>query len=125
MLVKVLAPTFFILVIVISSVANKSLIELIEEFEKLETKEAKFAKMCDKLEADIQAKIYDEEGCVDLNNQEGNKSMNNERVQALLQKGYSWSDMWLAFGRERYNYDDNFLAVSNFANTNNITNLKR
>ncbi len=49
--------------------------------------------------------------------------MNNERVQTLLQKGYSWSDMWLEFGRERYNYDDNFLAVSNYASQNSINAL--
>ena len=97
---------------------------LILEFDAKETHEAKFAYYCDKLECDLQCKLYDEEGCVDLNNQEGNKSMNNERVKTLLQKGYSWSDMWLDFGRGRYNYDDNFLAVSNYASQNVINNLK-
>ena len=33
-------------------------IELIEEFESMKTKESIFAKMCDKLEADIQCKLY-------------------------------------------------------------------
>ena len=43
--------------------------ELIFEFDERKTKEAKFAYYCDKLECDIQAKLYDEENCVDLNNQ--------------------------------------------------------
>ena len=109
---------------ILANLSNKEYImNLILEFDAKETKEAKFAYYCDKLECDLQSKLYDEEGCVDLNNQEGNKSMNNERVQTLIQKGYSWSDMWLEFGRERYNYDDNFLAVSNYASQNSINDL--
>jgi hypothetical protein len=29
--------------------------------------------------------------------------------------GKSWSDMWIEFGQKRYPYDDNFMAVSNYA----------
>ena len=42
---------------------------LIYEFDERKTKEAIFAYHCDKLECDLQCKIYDEENCVDLNNQ--------------------------------------------------------
>ena len=45
--------------------------ELFLEFDAHKTKEAKFAYQCDKLECDIQSKLYDQEGCVDLNQQEG------------------------------------------------------
>ena len=44
---------------------------------------SRFAYFCDKLECDIQAKLYDEQGCVDLNNQEGNKTFENKHVQIL------------------------------------------
>lgn len=44
--------------------------QLIEEFENMETKESIFAKMCDKLEADIQCKLYCEENCIDINKKE-------------------------------------------------------
>lgn len=40
---------------------NADYIELIEEFEEMKTRESVFAKMCDKLEADIQCKLYCEE----------------------------------------------------------------
>ena len=33
----------------------------------------------------------------------------------------SWSEMWLTFGQNRYNYDDNFLSVSNYVKKNKIT----
>ena len=99
------------------------IISLILEFDERKTKEAIFAYQCDKLECDIQCKLYDEEGCVDLNNQTGNKSFYDDRVQQLLNEDKSWSEMWIYFGQERYNYDENFTSVSNFVKDNSIKNL--
>ena len=90
------------------------------EFDERKTKEALFAHFCDKLECDLQAKLYDEEGYVDLNDQSGNDTYNHPDVQKLLNKGYSFSEMWLKFGQERYNYDDNFKSVSDYAIKNKI-----
>ena len=98
--------------------------KLFLEFDSHSTKEAMFAYQCDKLECDLQSKLYDEEGCVDLNHQEGNKTMDNKLVKQLLQEGNSWSEMWLKFGQSIYPYDDNFIAVSNYALNNNIKKLK-
>ena len=58
--------------------------ELFLEFDAHETKEALFAYQCDKLECDIQSKLYDQENCVDLNDQDNNKTMDNEQVKELL-----------------------------------------
>ena len=91
------------------------------EFEEQKTKEAIFAYQCDKLECDLQSKLYDEEGSVDLNNQEGNTTMNHPIVKELLDNGESWSTMWLKFGQRIYPYDENFKAVSNYAIENNIS----
>lgn len=103
---------------------EKQIEELFLEFDSHKTKEAIFAYQCDKLECDLQSKLYDEEGCVDLNHQEGNKTMDNKLVKQLLQEGNSWSEMWLKFGQSIYPYDDNFIAVSNYALNNNIKKLK-
>src|SRR5574344_1467774 len=88
------------------------------EFDAHETKESLFAYQCDKLECDIQCKLYDEEKCVDLNQQECNDTVNNELVKSLLQSGKSWSTMWLEYGQKKYPYDDNFRALSNYALNN-------
>lgn len=93
------------------------------EFDEHKTKEAIFAYQCDKLECDLQSKLYDEEGCVDLNNQENNKTAQDPKVRELLEKGDSWSEMWLKFGQDKYPYDDNFMAVSNYAINNIISNI--
>ena len=106
---------------IFSSLSNGQDIEnLIYEFDERKTPEAKFAYFCDKLECDLQCKMYDQENCVDLNKQEHNKTAQNDDVKKLLNKGYSWSDMWLMFGQERYNYDENFKSVSDYVKDNKI-----
>ena len=109
---------------VLSPLLDKNQIKaLIHEFDARITKEAQFAYHCDKLECDLQSKLYDEEGCVDLNDQEGNKTFQNEEVQTLLESEKTWSGMWLEFGKKRYGYDENFTAVSDFAKENDIYKL--
>lgn len=103
---------------------GKKINELFLEFEERKTNEAKFAYQCDKLECDLQSKLYDEEGCVDLNKQENNTTMNHPIVKELLDSGETWSNMWLKFGQRIYPYDENFRAVSNYAIENDISNKK-
>ena len=98
--------------------------KLFLEFDAHETKEALFAYQCDKLECDLQCKLYDEEKLVDLNNQEGNKTINNSKVKNLLSEDKSWSAMWLQYGQKSYPYDDNFISVSNYAMHNLIKKKK-
>lgn len=92
--------------------------EMFLEFDKHETMESKFAYWCDKLECDIQSKVYDSEGCVDLDDQEKNDAMKNEIVMGLLDEGKSFSDVFLEFGRLKYAYDDNFNLVSEYVQKN-------
>ena len=106
-----------------SLIKKEEIQEIIEEFDARITKEAKFAYHCDKLECDLQSKIYDERNLVDLNDQQDNKTFYDERVQKFLKEGKSFSDMWLLFGQSLYSYDENFTAVSNYAIKNDILKL--
>ena len=101
-------------------IQKEKLLNLIFEFDERKTKEAKFAFFCDKLEADLQSKIYDEENYVDLSNQGNNIAIKSKEVTDLLDKGLSFGEMWLSFSRNRYNYDVNFQKVSNYATKNKI-----
>lgn len=108
---------------ILGSLIDKEEIEKIFlEFDEHKTKESLFAYQCDKLECDIQCKLYDLEGCVDLSKQENNKTINNEVVKELLNNGNSWSTMWLKFGQQKYSYDNNFKAVSDYVINNDILN---
>lgn len=103
---------------------GKQIEELFLEFDSHSTKEAMFAYQCDKLECDLQCKLYDEEKCVDLNKQESNKTFKNPIVATLIQKGSTWSNMWLTFGQQSYPYDENFKAISDYAKNNDISDNK-
>ena len=92
--------------------------KLFLEFDKHETKEAMFAYQCDKLECDIQSKLYDQ--YVDLNHQEGNDTANDSFVQEIMKEGGTFSDMWIKFGQRKYPYDENFMSVSQYVLKNKI-----
>lgn len=106
---------------IFSVLANVQSIEnLIYEFNDRKTKEAKFAHFCDKLECDIQCKLYDEECKVNMNNQKALKSINNQYVNKLVENSSSLSEMWIKYGQNKASYDDNFLSVSNYVLNNKL-----
>lgn len=96
---------------------------LIDEFNARETKEAKFAYYCDKLETDIQSKLYDEQGCVDLKHQVGNSILNDQEVKKYLELEKTWSGAWIEYWRKKARYDENFTEVSKYVQ-NNLINIK-
>ena len=89
--------------------------ELYLEFDERSSDEGMFTHLVDKLQCDLKCKKYDEEGCVDLDYQPGNKTLDVDIVKQLLDELHSWSKMWLRFGQIMYNYDDNIMAVSDYA----------
>ena len=93
---------------------------LILEFDERKTEEAKFAYYCDKLECDLQCKLYDEQGLVDITKPNDVDAIENKRINEILANNMSWSEMWLKNGQDNYNYDDHFKAVSDYALTHNI-----
>ena len=106
---------------IFSVLTNAQSIEnLIYEFNDRKTKEAKFAHFCDKLECDIQCKLYDEECKVNMNNQKALKSINNQYVNKLVENSSSLSEMWIKYGQNKASYDDNFLSVSKYVLNNKL-----
>lgn len=97
-------------------------IELIEDFEKLETKEAKFAKMCDKLEADIQAKIYCEENVIVMNSKENEHLLQDERIKGLIKKGAkSVADLYIEYDRPVFT-EEVVEHIADYIKHNNLLN---
>ena len=89
-----------------------SIESIILEFDEKKTNEAKFAYFCDKLECDLQCKLYDLNGYVDVDDVDAITKVHDPKVKELLDSGASWSDMWLSFSENSYGYDKNFLKVS-------------
>lgn len=82
-----------------------NIINSIFEFDKRETNESKFAYYCDKLEADIQAKIYQDMGCHHpLTEQQNNVVFKSERVQQMVRDGAETAfDIWYEWDKSIYN----------------------
>lgn len=93
---------------------------LLNEYNERKTKEAIFAYHCDKLECDIQMKLYDQEGCFDLNNQDNNPIINNPSVRKVLDSEKNISNAWIEFDRSKYEDDKNFIEIIDYLKENEI-----
>ena len=100
---------------------GKMIEDLFIEFDLHKSKEAMFAYQCDKLECDLQCKLYDEENCVDLHYQENNDTITDDELLELMNSNTSWSDMWIKYDQKVIPYDNNFRAVSEYARTHSIS----
>lgn len=98
-------------------------IELIEEFEEMQTKESIFAKMCDKLEADIQCKLYCEENCIDINKKENAHLLEDSRIKKLLQNGEKTvADLFIENDRPIYT-EKVFGDIADFIKKNDLLKM--
>lgn len=111
--------------IVIGDLKEKDeLFSLLLEFDKHETKEAKFAYLCDKMEFDIQFKIYEDMGLQrGLNDQENNVVFKNEKINKMLEDGAKTPfDICHLWDKSKFNDDPVFNKVLKYIKDNN-TNI--
>ncbi len=94
--------------------------KILDEFNERKTEEARFAYHCDKLEFDIQIKLYDQEKCFDLNHQEGNPILNNVEVRKYLDSEKNISNVFIEFDRAKYQDDQNFIQIIDYLKENDI-----
>ena len=95
-------------------------INLIEEFEEMQTRESIFAKMCDKLEADIQCKLYCEENAISLEEPKNALLLKDERVQTLLKRGEKTiADLFIENDRPIYT-EKVFEQIANYIKINHL-----
>jgi len=91
---------------------------LLDEYNNRKTDEAIFAHHCDKLECDIQMKLYDQESCFDLNNQANNPIINNPEVKKVLDSEKNISNAWIEFDRNKFLDDKNFIDIIEYLKEN-------
>ena len=89
---------------------------LLLEFDEKKTREAIYAHHCDKLDADIQAKVYQDMGCQNsLDMQENNVVFKSKRVQQMVQDGAKTAfDIWYEWDKSLYADDENFSALLDY-----------
>ena len=100
---------------------------LITNFDNQSTPEAIFAYKCDKLECDLQAKMYDEAGVMNIENA-GTKVKEDERIKKLQARGVKKaSTFFLYFDRPnlqkfaKEDEEDIFVEISKYIEKNRLT----
>ena len=99
---------------------KEEILNLLDEYNERKTEEAIFAYHCDKLECDIQMKLYDQEGSFDLNNQTKNPIINLPSVRKVLDSEKNISNAWIEFDRDKYENDPIFIDIINWLKDNKI-----
>lgn len=97
---------------------------LLLEFDEHNTKESNFAYLCDKLEADIQAKVYQDIGCQrELSDQKNNVVFKNPKVQQMIDDGAKTAfDIWYEWDRSKFENNPAFAKTLKYIKENN-TNI--
>ena len=83
--------------------------QIVDEFNERQTPEAKFAYFCDKMECDLQAKKYSDDGRCSFEHV-SKKIMGDERVKKIIANGAkSMGDVFIAYDTYRYAREQYFL----------------
>ena len=100
------------------------ILEMLYEFDEQKTEDAKYAHYCDKLEADIQAKVYQDMGCHHpLTEQQNNVVFKSDKVQKMVQDGATTAfDIWYEWDKSIYTEEPVFTKVLKYVKDNNIKN---
>lgn len=101
-------------------IAKDVFFKLVQDFDERKTKEAIFAHKCDKLEADLQARLYSDEGVLNFDN--GDDIKHNKEIITLKQKaGADVADMFAVWDRKHFeNENDIFLKINKYLQGKNI-----
>lgn len=102
---------------------------LLDNFDNQKTSEGILARKCDKLECDLQAKIYDEQGLIKLENA-SNKIKNDESIKKLQARGakkastfFIYNDRQIFTKNANDEKDDMFMEISKYIEKNKILDL--
>lgn len=99
----------------VSKMKKKNFItSLIDEFNERKTPEAKFAYLCDKMEADLMAKKYQDEGRFSFD-KVSSRILDDERVQAIMSNGANTvADVFIEYDVPKYTESEIFSELIQF-----------
>jgi putative hydrolase of HD superfamily len=105
-------------------VSKDKFYDLLLEFDEHKTRESKFAYLCDKMEADLQAKVYQDMGCQhSLDDQKNNVVFNSPKAVKMVKDGAKTAfDIWYEWDKPKYDGEPVFQRVLSYIKNNN-TNL--
>ena len=101
---------------------KEELFNLLLEFDLHKSNEAKFAYLCDKIEADIQSKVYQDMGYHhSLDDQKNNVVFNSPKVNKMIEDGATEAfDIWYEWDKSKYENEPVFRKVLSYVKNNNV-----
>ena len=106
---------------------RKTMMKYLNDFQFQKSKEAKFAHLCDKIEADLQAKVYQDNGMQkSLADQKGNVVYNSDKLRELINNGaQTVFNIWYEYDKGLYSKNDNFKELLEEANRTNLVKVRK
>ncbi len=110
---------------ILSSLTQKEeYISLTNEFNNRETKEAKFAYLCDKLDFDIQMKLYIDKGLIKLDKSLDSPVFKNPWIKQLIENGCTNpADIFYKYDYSKFKDNPEFLSLLNFSYNTDLSKL--
>ena len=108
---------------VLGDLINKEeLFSLLIEFDEHNTKESKFAYLCDKIEADIQSKVYQDMGCHNsLDEQQNNVVFKSSKIFKMIEEGANAPfDIWYEWDKSKFEGEPVFEKTLLYVKKNNL-----
>lgn len=107
---------------------HKSLIEILFSFDQQDSYESKFSYLCDKIEADLQAKFYQDSGLQhSLTDQKNNCVFKSPKIQKMLDNGAKTAfDIWYEWDIDKFTNNavfPEFEEMIKIAKENNLFTL--
>ena len=107
-------------------VAKEAYFKLIQDFDARSTPEAIFAHKCDKLESDLMARLYSDEGCLKLENGIAIKDTKAIKELKLKAKSEDVGNLFCVHNRKYFeNTDDLFLKINKYLEKNKLIKSKK
>lgn len=105
-------------------IAKDVYFKLVHDFDTQATPEAIFAHKCDKLEADLQARLYSDQGCLDLKYADDIKD--NEKIKNYRSQGITdVADYFTLEDKKHFEEDDIFQKINKYITGKNILKKKK
>lgn len=105
---------------------RESMFESLLDFDDEEKENSKFAHYCDKLEADIQSKIYQDSGRhKSLDEQQNNVVFKSSKVQKMIQEGANTPfDIWYLYDKDIYKDSEEFKSMLEYIKEHSLRKVR-
>ena len=105
---------------------NDEFYSLLLQFDDRKTEEANFAYLCDKLQADIQAKVYEDFGYQNsLDNQTNNVVFKSKEIQGMAKEANTAFDIWYQYDRNIYCNHSLFSEILEYVKRNDTREISK